>query len=160
MNSLKAMQFFLEHTQNVTRTCSVLNCCETTREGKDYCTTHIEKQPYIQELQQRMKERKAEDERVRFEGSTAANLKSVTAQEMLLQLKQCGTRTEDRLTREIQVDKSIIHSYAIKLNKEGIIKFGRTSRNNLTIILVNFDPANAIEDIDDDADDNLEDIEE
>lgn len=153
MNGLKAMQMLFEATQNVTRLCERPGCFETTREGKTYCSNHIDAQPYIKDLMKRMEERLEEDEQVRLEGSNAVNLNSITAKEIKLQLQYCGTRTEERLTRELQIDKTVIHSYAIRLQKEGLVRFGRTDRNNLTINLINFDPSKLIEDDDEDADD-------
>lgn len=154
MKNLKALQLFFEQTQTAVRMCDVDDCYENTREGKIYCSNHIEKQPYIQELMKRIQDRTQEDELVRQEGSTAVNLEGITSKEIRLQLQYSGTRTEERLTRELQVDKTIVHNYAIRLQTEGVIRFGRTNRNNLTIVLVGFDPSKAINDDDEDDDED------
>jgi len=125
--------------------CRVDQCQQTTREGKSFCTDHIEFQPYIRDLIKRMADRKLEDEQVRREGSKAVNLDGITAGEILLHLRQGGTRTEERLERETRLDKVIIHNYLVRLSMEGTIKFGRTSRNNTCVRLVNYDPSQLLE---------------
>ena len=153
MQGLKALQLIFEQSQSVPRMCEHRGCGETTREGKHYCSNHVEEQPYVQDLLKRLQERSEEDERVRMQGSTAVNMTGITTKEILLQLRQAGERTEERLTRELQIDKTVIHNYAIRLNREGMIHFGRTTRNNLKIVLLNFDPSKAIEDDDSEIDD-------
>jgi hypothetical protein len=44
-----------------TRECEVDGCGKTTREGKPYCSKHIEQSPYIQEVQKRLDLRAAEE---------------------------------------------------------------------------------------------------
>lgn len=44
-----------------TRECDVVECGKTTREGKPYCSKHIEQAPYIQEVQARLDRRAAEE---------------------------------------------------------------------------------------------------
>lgn len=146
MQGLKALQMFIEQSQTEVRTCSFPDCMEATREGKHYCSNHVDQQPYVKDLLKRMANRTEEDEKVRLEGASSVNMEGITAKEILLQLRQSRTRTEERLTRELQIDKSIIHNYAIRLNRDGFIHFGRTNRNNLTIVLLDFDPSKAIED--------------
>jgi predicted transcriptional regulator len=87
-----------------------------------------------------------EDESVRSVGSKAVNLDGITVREILLHLRQGGTRTEERLEREMQLDKVIVHNYLVRLSMEGVIRFGRTGRNNICVRLVDYDPAKSIED--------------
>lgn len=153
MKSLRALQLFCEQAQITVRVCDVPGCFENTREGKIYCSDHVENQPYIKELVRRIQDRMEEDELVRREGSNAVNLTGITSKEIKLQLQYCGTRTEERLTRELQIDKTVVHNYAIRLQKEGVVRFGRTNRNNLTVVLIGFDPSKAIDDDDDEDED-------
>jgi len=147
---IRILQIHAEQSQSIAKMCDISGCFETTREGKAYCSNHVEKQPYVQNLLKRMQERQEQDELVRREGSRAVNLDSITVKEIKLQLSIYGKRTEERLTRELQIDKTIIHNYAIRLQNEGVIAFGQTARNNLTVNLLDFDPDNAIDDDDDD----------
>ena len=149
IKGLKALQLQFEQAQTAAKMCDSPGCFETTREGKTYCSNHIEMQPYVRDLLKRMEQRHEEDEMVRREGSVAVNLEGITVKEIKLQLSISGSRTEERLTRELQIDKTVIHNYAIRLNKEGLVEFGRTLRNNLTVNLKNFDPSKVIDDDDD-----------
>lgn len=149
MKSLKALQIAVEHSQREVRTCKVTACQEATREGKIFCTDHIEFQPYVRDLIQRMTARDQEDVSVLEEGSSAVNLQGITVKEILLHLRQSGSRTEERLEREVQLDRAIIHNYLVRLSMEGIIRFGRTARNNICVSLIDFDPSQLIEESDD-----------
>jgi hypothetical protein len=146
MRSLRTLQLAVESTHTEVRMCKVGSCQEATREGKTFCTEHIEFQPYIQDLVKRMTDRAQEDESVRSVGSKAVNLDGITVKEILLHLKQGGTRTEERLEREVQLDKVIVHNYLVRLSMEGVIRFGRTGRNNICVRLVDYDPSQSIED--------------
>jgi hypothetical protein len=145
MKSLKALRIAVENSVSKARTCTVESCTFITREGKDYCPTHVGLHPYVRSLVQRIEDRVKEDELVRRKGSSVVNLEGITVSEILLCLRHGGTRTEERLTRDTQLDKTIIHNYLIRLSMEGLIRFGRTSRNNISVCLVNHDPAMEIE---------------
>jgi hypothetical protein len=119
-----------------TRTCSVDGCFETTRERKIYCTDHVEQQPYIQELLAQIHERESEDNKVMMEGPSAVNMGGITIKEILLLLKQRGPRTEERLTRELHLEKSMVHNYVVALNKKGIVEYHSTARFDQSIALV------------------------
>ncbi len=145
MKTLRVLQIAVEASNTVVRDCSVETCTRATREGKDYCTSHVELHPYVRELVQRIEDRGAEDDLVRLKGSSEVNLTGITVAEILLSLRNGGARTEERLTREVQLDKTIIHNYLIRLSMEGVVRFGRTSRNNISVCLVNHDPSMEIE---------------
>jgi hypothetical protein len=146
MRGLKAMQLSAESANAQPRTCKTVSCGKTTRDGKDFCTDHVDKHPYVNSLINRIGARVEEDDLVKRKGSSAVNMDGITVKEILRDLRQNGTRTEERLTREIQLDKTIIHNYLIRLSREGLISFGRTSRNNISVRLVNHDPATEIDD--------------
>lgn len=145
MKSLRALQIVVEATNSQARECKVEGCSRTTREGKDFCTNHVELHPYVDSLLSRMTQRDEEDADVRRLGSSRVNLDGITVSEILLCLRQGGTKTEERLTREVQLDKTIIHNYLIRLSAEGVIRFGRTSRNNISVCLINHDPSMEID---------------
>jgi len=147
MRSLKALQLAVAATNKEVKICRVDSCQGSTREGKTFCTDHIEFQPYIRDLLQRIITRNKEDEQVRTEGSKAVNLDGITSQEILLHLRQGGTRTEERLERETRLDKVIIHNYLVRLSMEGKVRFGRTGRNNTCVRLINYDPSQSLEEV-------------
>ena len=61
MKSLRALQIHVEHAAQRARICNVEDCCRTTREGKDFCSKHVELHPYIQDLIDRIETRAEED---------------------------------------------------------------------------------------------------
>ena len=124
--SLKGLEIFrvqetVSETQRQTKVCDFDDCTQTTRENKAFCTDHIEKQPYVQDLMKRMLAREQEDFRVRCEGSVSVNFHGITVNEILLHLRQSGPRTEERLQRELQLEKSILYNYIIALQKKGLV---------------------------------------
>jgi len=129
-------EIYCEPATTQTKICKVDNCGDTTRENKEYCTEHVVAQPYVQDLLKRMKDRDVEDEQVRMQGTVAVNLNGITVQEITLQLKQNGTRTVERLTREIDLDKSVIRSYVIAMKTAGLVLHSWTERNSIAVTLV------------------------
>jgi len=144
MRSLRTLQRALEVSNSKACDCKVEDCSEITKDGKDFCPDHVEFHPYVRDLLTRIKDRESEDEKVRRTGSGSVNMAGITVQEILLQLRQNGARTEERLTRDIQLDKVIIHSYLIRLSNEGVIKFIRTARNIMAVRMVKHDPSQMI----------------
>lgn len=119
--------------------CALENCAQKTRKGKPYCSNHVESHTYVDELLQRMQDRIDEDAAVLREGSKVANIQGITCTEIILQLRLNGPRTLDRLERELQISRSIIYKYTVALKREGLVIFGRTTRGNTTVALVNED---------------------
>jgi hypothetical protein len=150
-NKLSALRLgmFSDPSANQTRTCATKGCPETTREGKIYCTNHVEKHPYVKHLLDRMADRDKEDHNVKMRGPKAVNMEGITVAEIMLHLRQNGPRTEERLQRELQIDKSIIHNYVVALNQRGLVKFDVTSRYSLTVELVEHSSDDLIEDAED-----------
>jgi len=149
-NKLSALRLgmFSGSSAGQTRTCSANGCPETTREGKVYCTDHIENQPYVKSLLKQMEVRGKEDYEVNMCGPKAVNMKGITVQEIMLQLSQNGPRTEERLQRELRIEKSIIHNYVVALHKKGLVEFSVTSRYSRIVGLINQKSENLIEDRD------------
>lgn len=139
------LEAYSEPSTAQTRLCKTDACKETTREGKIYCTDHVESHPYVQYLLKRMADRDAEDEQVRMEGATQVNITGITVQEILLQLKQNGTRTVERLTREIQLDKTVIRNYVVALQNAHLVRLGWTTRNSISVTLIDQNPKDLIE---------------
>lgn len=119
-----------------TRGCHSSGCSHTTREGKPYCPDHVGQHPYVQEILSALEERRAEDDKVRARGARAVNLKGLTAKEILLHLTLHGSRTIERLSRELQIDNEVLLGYVRALVKRGVIDLGRTNRGSTVVKLV------------------------
>lgn len=139
------LQTICSESHRQTRVCEADGCNQSTRENKAFCTDHVENQPYVQDLMRRMADREQEDLKVRQNGSSAVNLKGITISEILLHLRQNGPRTEDRLQRELQIEKGTLYSYIVALRKNGIVELGTTPRGCTSIALVGVDPNDIIE---------------
>lgn len=119
--------------------CSVEECNAKTRKGKPYCSKHVEQHTYVDDLLNRMQARVDEDAHVLANGSKVANIEGITAKEIILELRLNGTRTLDRLERELRVSRSVIFKYVVALKREGVVTFGQTSRGNTTVSLIDND---------------------
>lgn len=123
-----------------TRKCNALvkghPCGETTREGKEFCTKHVENHPYIKNLMQRMKVRETEDHTVMMEGSKAVNLNGLTVQEILIHMRQTGTKTVEGLSKSLGLEKTILQKYLFALRDKNRVELVSTARESMAVRLV------------------------
>jgi len=124
-------------TYSHTRKCAA--CEETTREGKEYCPRHVERHAYIQDLMNRMAEREREDHDVMMRGSVAVNLGGITVQEIMIHLRQTGTKTIEGLAKGLQLDKSILQKYVFALRDRKQVEIISTARESMAVRLLTDD---------------------
>ncbi|RJR06227.1 hypothetical protein C4588_08060 [Candidatus Parcubacteria bacterium] len=117
-----------------TRKCAV--CGETTREGKEFCTNHVENHSYIKDLMSRMHARDEEDHKVMMEGSAAVNYDGVTVQEIMIHLRQTGTKTIDGLSKALSLDKTVIQKYVFALRDRNQVEIFSTQRESMAVRLL------------------------
>jgi len=125
--------------------CEVTGCRHITSGGKPYCDKHVSLNPYVQGIWKQLAQRAEEDGRVLMEGSIAVNIQGITIQEILRVVKQNGKRTEERLEKDLQLPRSMIHNYVCALQTRGIVKITMSIRGGM---LVNF-----LKDLDDEEED-------
>jgi hypothetical protein len=130
-----------------TRKCA--SCEETTREGKEYCTHHVEKHSYIQDLMARMQERDRQDTEVMMIGSSAVNHKGITVQEIMIHLRQTGTMTFDGLAKALQLEKYVLQKYIFALRDQNRVEIINTARECMAVRLLTNDELFGDEDEDD-----------
>lgn len=118
------------------RHCEQPGCNQATREGKAFCSEHVEEHPYVKELIARLAERDRQDEEVNKKGSKAATLDAITAQEILQHLAFHGPRTEERLCRELNVDTRTLKGYVAALKRHRLVTLGTTKRGSTLVKLV------------------------
>lgn len=63
------------------------------------------------------------------------NINGVTAQSILQQLRDKGTRTRERLCRELHLDRPVLDAYAEALIAAGLVLPGCTGRGCETLAL-------------------------
>jgi len=133
--SIRVVPAYYAKEKSTVKNCEISGCRHITSGGKPYCEKHIAHNSYPQEIWKRLEEREAEDLRVKKEGSIAVNLHGITTQEILRILRQNGKRTEERLEKDLQLPRSMIHNYVCALQKQGIVKITMSVRGGM---LVNF----------------------
>jgi len=81
--------------------------------------------------------REAEDELVLRHDTPVSgyNISGITAQSIIQQLAEHGTRTAARLCRELSIDREVLDCYVEALVEQGCVTLGRTNRRNLTLTL-------------------------
>lgn len=108
--------------------CERPDCTKATREGKPYCSDHVEEHPYVRQLLQALADREAEEERVRKRGAREVDLDGVTAQEILSYVTVHGGKTVQRLSRELNIDQKTIRGYARALERGKLVHLTQTRR--------------------------------
>ena len=113
------------------RTCSASGCESSTREGKPYCPDHVELHPYVAGVIATRKDREKElkdlaKNRMIREDSPLFN-------EVLIHITNYGTKTVERLSRDLMIDVVILKKLVRTLKRKGIINIGRTKRGSTTV---------------------------
>lgn len=133
---LRAFQGLLHQPRRLSpRHCEAPDCNQATREGKAYCSDHVEMHPYVQDLIMRLEEREAEDERVNRRGPRAVNLQGITTQEILQHLAFHGPRTEERLCRELNLEVKTLQGYVQAMRRKKLVTLGHTKRGSTVVKL-------------------------
>lgn len=115
------------------RRCSEPTCNQATREGKPYCSDHVELHPYVQRLLAELREREEADERVRRRGPRAVEATSLTSQEILTFVHVHGPKTVKRLARELNADLETLKIYAQGLRRLGLVRLTATRRKSTLV---------------------------
>ena len=118
-------------TRPVTIFCKL--CGASTREGKEYCSEHVEMLPYVQDLHKRMTEALQEEQRIFSRGSAEATIDSICAKDILLYLKLNGAHTIARLARELNRNIKVIRGYVLALKAHSLVST-RRNRQGATVV--------------------------
>jgi predicted transcriptional regulator len=118
---------------NSTKICDVPGCPHSTREGKPYCTDHVDHHPYVQDLISQLDENEVALERARNKGKV--DLTGQAVRELILHLNLHGARTEERLARELQLDTKALQAILRALIKAGTIQLGHSKRGSTVVHL-------------------------
>jgi hypothetical protein len=115
-----------------TRECDVVDCKKTTREGKPFCSKHIEQAPYIQEVQGRLDKRAAE-EAILEAGNESVPCEGFFVNEAILLLR---TRdfTVKSFSRRLDVTHRAAERLLVLLIEWGHASRKKTSRGGNTIV--------------------------
>lgn len=97
-------------------------CGGATREGKPFCSEHIEQSPYLQRLQQQIADKEAEEELVAQKGAAKVSSDSETVREIRNLLETTGPRTLEAISKETQLDAAALKGYISHMKKRGEIQ--------------------------------------
>lgn len=119
----------------VTRHCEVPDCGVATRAGKPFCSNHVEKHPYIQELLHIMMDSEIEEARVRQIGPRAVAADGLNSLEIVRFVRVNGERTVPRLARDLNMDLPTLEAYVKALKRRRLIRLGKNKRGTPLISL-------------------------
>lgn len=129
-----------ERTARVARAerCHAEGCGAATREGKFFCTDHVEMHPYVTQIVNDLEQRDADDadaaKRHRT-GRGKVNLLGMTARDLIMHLAVHGMRTRERLCRELNIDPATLNGYLEAMRAKRLVSFGHTKRGSDTVKL-------------------------
>jgi hypothetical protein len=106
-------------------------CGGGTREGKPFCPEHVEQSPYVQSVVNALRAADDEIARVEKNGWQSVNIKGTKVAEILLHLRMHGSRTLDRLLREVFIGcctKKAARAYITALERHGLVSVSITQR--------------------------------
>lgn len=116
-------------------------CLNTTREDKPYCSGHVGRFPYVQEILAQLANREHELLAVRQQGWRAVDIDGPVVKDILERLRKHGPRTIERLRRDCLdgdgcldgAAQVVIAAYKNALARAGLITLGRTRRGSTTL---------------------------
>ena len=110
--------------------CNERSCKRTTREGKPYCSDHVELSPYVRTILRQLELRDTEAAKLSAGKTIARNGHLI--RETLLMLAQ-GSYTAAKLSRLMDIGHKAAETLIRIMDKKGLAKMGKTDRGALTI---------------------------
>ena len=104
--------------------CRVPGCGHATTERKPYCIDHIDRLPYVKELQAELAHRDAEEMAAASSrrGWKAVELEGSRAREIVDQLAVKGAQTPKRLAITVEIRPNSLENYLSALERAGLVK--------------------------------------
>ena len=110
--------------------CKLTSCDKSTREGKPYCSGHIEHGPYIRKIINELILRDTEA-KILDEGGAIPNGGHLVRETMLLLAH--NTYTAARLARLLDISHPAVNTLIKLLASRSMAKMGRTERGSITV---------------------------
>lgn len=118
-----------------TRYCAAPGCGVLTREGKEYCTDHVDHHPYAQKVLKVLEQKEDDDNRVERRGARAAKLTMLSSKEVVSHLQFHGPRTTARLARELNLPTKLVEAHVNKLKQSKIVTTKPNKRGDTVVKL-------------------------
>ena len=114
-----------------TSSCRAPRCAKSTREGKPFCSGHIEHAPYVKQILETLRKRRAEAAKLEsFRGRIPRN--GFFYRETLLLLRSKDF-TSKGLARRLDISHRAAERLIGIMAKDGLVKRASTPRGDLTI---------------------------
>lgn len=123
----------VKHTR--VKRCEIPSCSRATREGKPFCPDHVEDHPYARSLIEALVARRVEEALVLERGAQAASLDGITAKEIIGSVSVYGSRTVERIARELSLDRKTVEGYAQALARGKRVHLTKTKRGAVVVNL-------------------------
>ena len=103
--------------------CRVQGCGHVTTERKPYCIDHLDRLPYVRELQAQLSSRDAEEVAATSrKGWRAVDPTGSRAREIIDQLAVKGAQTPKRLAITVELRPNSLENYLGALERAGLVK--------------------------------------
>lgn len=118
--------------------CEADGCGGPTREGKPFCSEHVESMDYVQGILAQMADRTTEIERVKKRGWKAVNVRGPVVGEIADYLNAHGERTIERIAREVchGTLREVLSHYVTAMKKAKLVTLGVSRRGSTTLQMV------------------------
>jgi hypothetical protein len=126
-----------------TRHCEEFGCKKATTGRKPFCVEHVERLPYVQELQDRILDRQDEWEQVRSRGARAVDPSGLTALEIHQYVRVHGPCTIKRLAKDLSLSRSLLESYVRVLSSRRLLRVTENKRHVPVLHYVAADPTSS-----------------
>lgn len=110
--------------------CASEGCKRTTREGKPYCSDHVEMGTYVKKVLRELELRNSES--VLLEDGKNIEPSGHLVRETLLMLEQ-GSYTEAKLARLMDISHRAASQLIKQMHQNGLARIGHTDRGALTV---------------------------
>ena len=126
-----------------TRHCEGKGCKKATTGRKPFCVDHVERQPYVQELQGRIQKRSQEWEHVGRRGARAVDPAGLTAVEIVQYVRVHGPCTIKRLAKDLSLERSLLESFVRALTSRRLLRATENKRHVQVLHYVAVDPSSS-----------------
>jgi len=114
-----------------TSPCSISSCTRTTREGKPFCSDHIENAPYVREILETLSQRDSEEAALGKKRGKISNTGFFYTETLLL--LRSRDYTAKGLSRRLDISHQAAERLICLMAKDGLVLRDQTSRGDTTI---------------------------
>ena len=129
-------QSYFEHSGYTSRNrdCFAPGCMNSTREGKPFCSKHVEMHPYIQEVVALINSRATELSDI----AKGRHVKEDSSlfEEIIVHITNLGPKTIERLARDLMISIPVIKKLIKTMKKQKLIRIGRSKRGSTVVEVI------------------------